>query len=520
MELAWHESEDIVRGVLGKLQSNRDLLSCDLVCKRWKGLQHPLPRAAQLTADQAMHKSWLRWLSCNAHRLTSLALSGCTDSMTCNKQMWSLLSEAQGLQKLQFRRYKALSSLPPCVVNLTSLRELCIICKDSSGSSNSNGSSCGDGSCSGSNCSTTANSDSDNSNTAGSSQANGTSCRQFKQLQGLQELPEELGSLKQLQRLKLDGCRALATLPDSISGCSSLTSLIVDVAASDNPAYDPVITVSPLKELPASLGQLPHLQQLILRGCNALRSLPDAVGDLSSLTQLRLEGCHSLKELPGSLVRLQALRSMEVDGANSLEVLPEGIGGLASLTQLSLSYCHHLQQLPECLGKLQHLRVLDIGCHGLVDHLPATIGNLPELQHLTVDCATLNDLPDSISQLTTLTWLAISHCLGLQQLPEGLGNLQQLRVLIIDTIPHVDSLPQNINLLESLEELHLLNDSEYDGLPQLPRQMDGLTSLTKLRIGTVPGIEHELPSIPGSIGVLENLRELQIGNLRLVAARD
>eukprot|EP00882_Tetradesmus_deserticola_P017189 GHRQ01018401.1.p1 GENE.GHRQ01018401.1~~GHRQ01018401.1.p1 ORF type:complete len:251 (-),score=80.87 GHRQ01018401.1:439-1191(-) len=174
-------------------------------------------------------------------------------------------------------------------------------------------------------------------------------------------------------------------------------------------------------------------------------------------------------------------------------------------------------QRSECCTEVQ---VLDIGCHGLVDHLPATIGNLPELQHLTVDCATLNDLPDSISQLTTLTWLAISHCLGLQQLPEGLGNLQQLRVLIIDTIPHVDSLPQNINLLESLEELHLLNDSEYDGLPQLPRQMDGLTSLTKLRIGTVPGIENELPSIPGSIGVLENLRELQVGNLRLVAARD
>jgi Leucine-rich repeat (LRR) protein len=163
------------------------------------------------------------------------------------------------------------------------------------------------------------------------------------------------------------------------------------------------------------------------------------------------------------------------------------------------------------------LQVLDIGFHGLVDHLPPSLGNLQQLQRLTVDCASLNDLPDSISRLTTLTWLTISHCLGLQQLPEGLGNLQQLRVLVIDTVPHVDALPASIGLIESLEELHLLNDSEFDGLPKLPQQMEGLTNLTKLHIGTVPGIQHELPNIPGSIGVLAGLRELQIGKVHLVA---
>lgn len=162
--------------------------------------------------------------------------------------------------------------------------------------------------------------------------------------------------------------------------------------------------------------------------------------------------------------------------------------------------------------------MLDIGCHGLVNHLPPSIGNLPQLQRLTIDCASLNDIPDSISRLTTLTWLTISHCLGLQQLPEGLGNLQQLRRLVIDTVPNVYALPDSIGMLESLEELHLLNDSEYDGLPKLPQQMERLTRLTKLQIGTVPGIEHELPSIPGSIGVLSGLKELHIGQLHLSAA--
>jgi hypothetical protein len=110
--------------------------------------------------------------------------------------------------------------------------------------------------------------------------------------------------------------------------------LIVDTSASDHPAYDPVIPTSPLTDLPASLGKLPHLQQLILRGCNALCSLPDVIGELGSLTQLQLVGCHSLKELPASIGQLQALRSMEIEGANSLEV-----GGDADLT-LCL-HCSH-----------------------------------------------------------------------------------------------------------------------------------------------------------------------------------
>lgn len=96
--------------------------------------------------------------------------------------------------------------------------------------------------------------------------------------------------------------------------------LILDVAASDNPAYDPVITTSPLKHLPAGTCQLPHLQQLSLRGCNALTDLPDALGALSSLTLLEMEGCHGLKVLPDSIEQLQALRCLHINGANSLEV--------------------------------------------------------------------------------------------------------------------------------------------------------------------------------------------------------
>jgi hypothetical protein len=204
MQIAWHESEDIVRGVLSKLQSNSDLLSCDRVCKRWRGLQQPLPQAAHLTAEQAMQKSWLGWLAHNAHRLTSLTLSGCSDSLTCNRQMWLLLSQAQGLQELQLQHYKALLSLPPSIVGLTSLRELLI---SSFQENDSDSSSCG-------------------SSSDGSDQANsGSSSWQMKQLCGLQNPPESIGSLKQLQRLELQHCSALQSLPDGLSACTSLTTV-------------------------------------------------------------------------------------------------------------------------------------------------------------------------------------------------------------------------------------------------------------------------------------------------------
>jgi hypothetical protein len=209
MNLAWHESEDIVRGVLGELQSNRDLLNCDLVCKRWRGLQQSLPQPAHLTADQAMQVPWLRWLARNASRLHSLTLSGQPDSVACNKLLWPLLSKAQGLQQLQLRHYKTPTSLPPCVEHLISLRELFISCSSSSSSHNSSSSN------------------SDDSSTA-NKPANGSSSsssRQFQPLCGLQVLPDSIGSLRQLQRLELESCSALCSLPDGISGCSSLTAV-------------------------------------------------------------------------------------------------------------------------------------------------------------------------------------------------------------------------------------------------------------------------------------------------------
>jgi hypothetical protein len=209
MQLAWHETGDVIRGVLAKLQSNSDLLNCDLVCKRWRDLQQSLPQAANITVNQAAQKPWLSWLTRNAHRLSNLTLSGCTDNQTCSRQMWLLLREAQGLQKLQLQHYTSLVSLPPAVVDVTSLRELVI------GSSRSNSSS---SSCCGS--------DSDGSSSADSNQASSSSSRpQHQQLCGLQELPESIGELKQLQRLELQRCSALRSVPDSISGCSALTTV-------------------------------------------------------------------------------------------------------------------------------------------------------------------------------------------------------------------------------------------------------------------------------------------------------
>jgi hypothetical protein len=38
-------------------------------------------------------------------------------------------------------------------------------------------------------------------------------------------LPDSIGSLRQLQRLELESCSALCSLPDGISGCSSLTAV-------------------------------------------------------------------------------------------------------------------------------------------------------------------------------------------------------------------------------------------------------------------------------------------------------
>jgi Leucine-rich repeat (LRR) protein len=75
---------------------------------------------------------------------------------------------------------------------------------------------------------------------------------------------------------------------------------------------------------------------LDLSRCKSIESLPTTIGQLQHLTELRLVGCENLKELPKSICNLSSLLMLDLFGCKSIESLPTTIGQLQHLTQLWL----------------------------------------------------------------------------------------------------------------------------------------------------------------------------------------
>ncbi|KAK2525209.1 leucine-rich repeat-containing protein 10B [Columba livia] len=150
---------------------------------------------------------------------------------------------------------------------------------------------------------------------------------------GLRELPAELGALRHLCTLALDG--------------------------------------NELLEVPEAVCRLPRLVHLYL-GRNGLQGLPPAFARLQSLRCLWLEG-NFLARFPRALLGLPELRSLQL-GDNRLARLPAALPRMAGLRGLWL-YGNRFEEFPPALLRMGHLRVLDLDRN--------RIARFPDLSGLT-----------------------------------------------------------------------------------------------------------------------------------------
>jgi hypothetical protein len=157
--------------------------------------------------------------------------------------------------------------------------------------------------------------------------------RLYLGLQGLTELPLEIGQLSNLQELNLE-LSQLTTLPPEIGQLSNLQVLDLEL--------------NQLTTLPPEIGQLSNLQILNLYG-NQLTTLPPEIGQLSKLNYLSLSR-NQLTVLPPEIGQLTNLRVLYLEN-NQLTSLPPEIGQLSSLCILYLEG-NNLRHLPTALGNL------------------------------------------------------------------------------------------------------------------------------------------------------------------------
>ncbi|CAI5986972.1 unnamed protein product [Closterium sp. NIES-64] len=305
-------------------------------------------------------------------------------------------------------------------------------------------------------------------------------------------LPESVGGLKQLRSLELNHV-GLLQLPETI-GSLTISSLSIHSCAA-------------LTSLPNNLGTLVQLETLKLHWLPNLCALPESVGTLQRLKTLRIEQV-GLLELPESLctgsVRHSLMR-LHLCGCRELRRLPPQLAMLTRLEELDTA-CTRLQSLPlfaphPALALTCSLASATVaGPTTACTHTDKSTEPQPQPQQrsaqqpwglasltsLTLSGSSqIASLPDSFSTLSALSSLTITLMHGLSNLPQSLGRLQNLRFLKLEYMDKLSVLPKSLGQLKNLETLELCYLPELNSLQGSIRWLPKLKEPLLVDVGRV-----------------------------------
>ncbi|KAL8090680.1 hypothetical protein AgCh_039931 [Apium graveolens] len=284
--------------------------------------------------------------------------------------------------------------------------------------------------------------------------------------EGLEALPEKLGNMESL--IKINACGLnVSKLPDSIGCLSKLVKLKLDLNRK-------------LETLPNTICSLRALEALSINHCTNVKELPVKLGDIESLRELNVEGL-TISKLPDSIGSLSKLVELYVCNNKKLETLPDTIGELRSLEILSIAGCEKLEILPDQVWKLTRLRELSASWATMLKKLPdIRSGQIAlSLQDLILSATGITALPSGFSQLSNLRSLQLFRCRHLLSIPKLSPSIKLINASgckSLERLPNVSNLEQleilklagciglteilGLEKLTALKELHLANCSE------------------------------------------------------------
>jgi len=301
-------------------------------------------------------------------------------------------------------------------------------------------------------------------------------------------IPTGLGSLSKLTYMSLATNQLSGRIPSDFGSLSSLTYLSLDqnfLGLQAHPTLGNPAPAAVSNPIPASLGNLSSLAGLDLSENKLSGSIPSALGNLSSLNILYLDHNDFSGSIPAALGNLSELNSLSLWRNNLSGSIPSQLGDLSKLTYLDLSNNQLTGSIPTSLGRLSKLRSLHLQENRLSGSIPSQLGVLTELQVLFLDT---NRLSGSI--------------------PTDLGDLAALKELNLARNELTGAIPSEVGDLSSLLRLNL-NDN---GLSQnIPSELADLSTLTYASL-SCNQLTGDIPSALGDISGLQVLL-LQGNNL-------
>ncbi|KAH9332073.1 hypothetical protein KI387_004181 [Taxus chinensis] len=279
--------------------------------------------------------------------------------------------------------------------------------------------------------------------------------------------------------LSLSTMNLKGTLPSDIGSLSDLQSLDL--------SYNKELT----GHIPNSIGQLLHLDTLILIGCAFTGSIPSELGNLRNLTFLALNSNKLSGEIPASIGNLEQVYWLDIADNEIGGTLPVSTATSRGLDKLFAAKHFHLNknQLegtipPEIFNSDMQLIHVLFDNNRLTGEIPSTIGLLSSLEVLKLDRNSLQGSVPSLRNLTQIMELHLSnnklegrlpdlfemrHSLNYVDLsnnsfteseaPAWLAKLQSLTTLVMENVNLEGQVPPDLFSLPQLQSVKLRNNS-------------------------------------------------------------
>ena len=155
--------------------------------------------------------------------------------------------------------------------------------------------------------------------------------------------------------------------------------------------------------IPAELGLLANLKNLVLSNNDLSGSIPSALGQLTNLEWLYLGGNDLSGSIPSALGQLTNLKIFMLPNNDLSGSIPSALGQLTNLRWLYLDGNDLSGSIPSELSQLTNLRALALSSNDLSGSIPSALGQLANLQALILSSNALSgSIPAELGQLTNL----------------------------------------------------------------------------------------------------------------------
>ncbi|MED6107418.1 hypothetical protein PIB30_013775 [Stylosanthes scabra] len=334
-------------------------------------------------------------------------------------------------------------------------------------------------------------------------------------------LPNEIGNIKNLTLLALDGNNFYGPIPPSLGNCTHLSVLRLNENQFSG-------------TIPPSIGKLTNLTDVRFFTNYLNGTVPREFGNLSSLVVLHLAENNFIGELPpqvcksGKLVNFSAayngftgpipvslrncpsLYRVRIEYNMLTGYADEDFGVYPNLTYIDFSYNRIQGEISSNWAGCENLQVLRMAGNSISGNIPAEIFRLSQLAELDVSSNQLSgEIPQEIGDPSTLYELNFSGNRLFGVIPVEFGRLSGLQSLDLSMNMLLGQIPNTIGNLNNLLKLNLSNNNLNGTIPYQIGNLAALQDFLDLSFNSLSG------KIPDDLDKLENLISLNISHNNL-----